>query len=221
MKDELGNVFYVGKTNDPSHRFSRHLYHVKYGSTYPVHNKLRKVISVKGNRDNIYEIIESDIPEKDIDSREMHYIKFYRDKGYKLKNLTDGGEGGKGFSPEIYKRGAMKRMGVPRSVQTRRRISDSKKGIPLSVSHKKALQKAWELREPLSVEHYQRISQLNRGVINIKNFIVVSPDGTLHTTTRGLTDFCRENGLDARNLIHTKPNGTRKFHKGWKIVGEV
>jgi hypothetical protein len=220
LKDELGRAFYVGKTVSPNKRFKRHLANVRYGWHYPVHNKLRKVILAKGDSDEIYEIIESNILPENADEREMFYIKFYKENGYELKNLTDGGEGGKGFTPEINKRGALKRTGLTRSSETRKRISEAKRGIVFSKAHKESLKKAWETRTPLSVEHYQKISEMNRGVINIKNFILMSPNGTIFTTPRGLTDFCRTHNLSCQNLIHTKPGGKRKHHKGWKIVGE-
>ena len=221
LKDENGNIFYVGKTNNPTTRLKRHLAHVRYGSHYPVHNKLRKVISIKENTDNIYELIEENIPSEKIDEREMFFIKFYRDSGSKLKNLTDGGEGGKGFTVEINKRGALKRTGLKRTKETCRRISEAKQGILFSKSHKEALKKAWKNRNPLSTEHYQKISDMNRGVINIKNFVLLSPNGSEVNTTHGLTSFCREHGMDARNLIHTKPDGKRKHHMGWKILREI
>jgi len=221
FKDELGSVFYVGKTSTPDKRFKRHLAHVRYGSHYPVHNKLRKVIATKGSANDIYEVIEHNIPYNKADEREMFFIKHYRGCGCKLKNLTEGGEGGKGFTDEINKRGALKRTGLKRTVETRRRISEAKRGVPFSESHKKSLKKAWKTRVPLSAEHYQKISSLNRGIVNIKNFVVMSPSGISTVTTQGLTDFCRKNGLDARNLIHTKPNGKRKHHKGWRIIQEL
>lgn len=221
LKDESGHVFYVGKTSTPTKRFKRHLGHVRYGSHYPVHNKLRKVITIKGNSDNIYEIIESNILQEKIDERETFFIKFYKERGCKLKNLTEGGEGGKGFTPEINKRGALKRTGRKRTEETRKRISEAKRGIKFSDSHKSSLKEAWKSRTPLSAEHYQKLSKINRGVVNIKNFLLMSPNGISYKTVRGLTDFCRENGLDARNLIHTKPGGLRKYHKGWKILKEI
>ena len=108
LKDENNNVFYVGKTSTPKKRFGRHLYHVNDGSTYPVHNKLRKVISIKGTTNGIYQLIEENIAEKDIDNREIFFIKHFKDLGCKLKNLTEGGEGGKGYTDEINKKAGLK-----------------------------------------------------------------------------------------------------------------
>ena len=219
LLDETQNVFYVGKTNNPNTRLRRHLWHVCRGSQYPVHNKLRKVLETVDKKD-VYKVIEHNIPENEIDDREIFYIKSYRDKGTRLKNLTSGGEGGKGYTPEIQKRAAKKRRGIPKSFECKKRISETKKGVPLSVEHKVALKNAWKSRKPFDAEHYKKISQMNRGVINIKKYEVLSPDGEVYITHRGLTDFCRDRGLSSSNLYKTF-TGTRPHHKGWKILCEV
>ena len=220
LKDENGNVFYVGKTVTPNKRFKRHLANVRYGSNYPVHNKLRKVISIKGNANGIYQVIESDILEENIDNREMFFIKYYKQQGCKLKNLTEGGEGGKGYTDEINKRAALKRIGLKRTEETRKRISTSKMGIKFSESHKKSLKKAWKTRPPFPSDWGEKMSKLNRGKINFKKFILLSPNGETIITETGLTDFCRQHNLSCQNLHKTK-TGERKHHKGWKIVGEA
>ena len=222
LVDETLTPFYVGKTVNPKRRLTRHLQEVRKGNHYPVYNKLRQVLARTGwKRDGLLQVIEKDVPDAIVDDREEFYIAEYKKRGLRLKNLTSGGEGGKGFTREIIERGASKRRGRHRSEECKRRMSEAKRGIPLTESHKRALKKAWKTRDSLPPEHYQRISAMNRGVVNIKNFVVMSPDGELFTTIQGLTEFCRENGLDARNLIHTKPNGSRKHHRGWKIMREI
>lgn len=220
LKDENGKAFYIGKTSVPNKRYKRHLAKVRYGSSYPVHNKLRKVVSIKGNTDGIYEIIESDIPEINADDRERFFIKSYRQDGYDLKNLTEGGEGGKGYTPEIIERIASKHRGKKLSIGHRKKISESKTGILFSKSHKEALKEAWKTRPPMPSDWGERLSKLNRGKINIKKFIVLSPSGETIITETGLTDFCRIHGLSTQNL-HKTWKGNRAHHKGWKIVGNA
>lgn len=220
LLDEKGNVFYVGKTNNPLKRFNRHLGHVRRGSCYPVHNKLRKVLTLISDISKLYKVIEYNISEHDIDSKEMFYIKFYRNLGFKLKNLTDGGEGGKGFTSEMQKCAAEKRRGIPKSEICKQRISRAKQGIPLSNEHKKSLKNAWKTRTSFGPEHYKKISQLNRGIVNIKKYEILSPLGKLMITMRGLTDFCREHNLSAPTLWKTL-SGERRHHKGWKLVREI
>lgn len=216
LKDENDNIFYVGKTCRPTHRFSRHLRNIRDGSTYPVHNKLRKVIRLKGNSKNIYEVIESDIPESKIDIREMFYIKKFRQQGLKLKNLTDGGEGGKGITAEIVAKIVAKNKGKKRTPEQKKRISDAKLGIPFTDQHKKSLKKAWKTRV-LPTDWGEMMSRLNRGKINTKKFVVLSPTNERIVTENGLTDFCRSHNLSVQNL-HKTLNGERRHHKGWRIV---
>lgn len=219
LVDETNTPFYVGKTVNPKRRLARHLAEVRKGNHYPVYNKLRQVLERTGwRRDGLLQVIEEDVPDAIVDNRETFHISEYKRRGINLKNLTDGGEGGKGFTREIIERGAAKRRGRHHSKEWSQKISDSKRGVPFSDAHKDALKKAWETRNPLSPEHYERISKLNRGVINIRQYAIMAPDGGILYTDRGLTDFCRQHGLDARNLINTRPNGTRPHHRGWKIV---
>lgn len=222
LVDEAGIPFYVGKTVNPKRRLSRHIEEVRKGNHLAVYNKLRQVFVRNGwKRDGILQIIERGVPDSLVDTRETFHISEYKKQGIKLKNLTEGGEGGKGFTREIIERGAAKRRGRPRSEICKQRISEAKKGNPLSDEHKKALKKAWETRPPLPPEHYQKISEMNRGVVNTRQYLVQSPDNSIHQTSKGLTDFCRQHGLDARNLINTKPNGNRQHHKGWRILSEL
>lgn len=217
LSDENGNVFYVGKSINPHKRFRRHMGHVRSGSTYPVHNKLRVVVSLIKNTEGILKILESGLSEEEADIREQHHIKSFKAAGCKLKNLTEGGEGGKGFTAEQQRLAGEKRRGMKRSHETRLRISNAKKEIPLSTDHRQALVKAWETRTPLSVEHYQMISKLNRGVINIKKYLVQDPSGNEFITENGLRDFCRTHSLTC-TLLHKTLDGSRPHHRGWKII---
>lgn len=221
LLDENQQIFYVGKTCRPKFRFKRHLNEVSNGNHLYVYNKLKQVIDRKnGDTAGIFHIIEENIDESQIDDREMFYIKKFRNEGVKLTNLTDGGEGGKGFTAEINKRAALKRTGLKRSDETKKKLSDLKKGIPLTQSHKDALKKAWETRTPLSPEHYQKISDLNRGKINIQKYRLLDPNGMEHITENGLTDFCREHRLSSP-LLHKTLTGNRPHHKGWKLLEKL
>ena len=218
LVDENGVPFYVGKTINPKRRLARHIEEVRKGNHLAVYNKLRQVLTRNGwKRDGTLRIIETGVPDALVDARETFYISEYKKQGIKLKNLTEGGEGGKGFTREIIERGAAKRRGRPRSEICKRRISEAMAGIPFSDKHRKALRKAWKTRMPISQEVRNRVAEMNRGTVNIKRFIVLAPSGETFTTERGLMDFCRQYGLDARNL-HSTLNGRRKHHRGWKII---
>ena len=221
LLDETQQVFYVGKTCRPKTRIGRHIEEVRRGNHLAVYNKLRQVLErTKWKRDGIFKVIESGISENEIDAKEIFYIQHYREQGAKLKNLTDGGEGGKGFTREIIERAAAKRRGQHHSEEWKQRISDSKKGISFSESHKQALKRAWKKRPPVSKETLTKRSMSSRGVINIKRFVVQSPSGERYITEKGLSEFCRGYGLDVRNL-HATLTGRRKQHRGWKIIEET
>lgn len=221
LLDENQQVFYIGKTCRPKTRLNRHLGEVRKGNHLYVYNKLRQVLDRKGgDKVGIFHILEDNINENEIDNREMFYIKKFRDAGVKLTNLTNGGEGGKGFTADIHKRAALKRVGQKRSEETKKLISEQKKGIPLTQAHKDALKKAWETRDPLPPEHYQRVSELNRGKVNIRKYRVLDPTGVEHITENGLTDFCRSHNLTAQ-VLHKTLTGERLHHKGWKLLERI
>lgn len=58
------------------------------------------------------QLLESDIPESNVDSKEIFYIKKFKDLGFKLTNSNDGGIGG-GKNP---------------SLETKKKISEKNKG---------------------------------------------------------------------------------------------
>ena len=87
-------VFYIGKTNRTlCRRLSEHLNFSKKENGYK-NNTIKKIL--KEGKKPIIKLIE----EVDLDNwaeREKFYINDYRDKGYNLCNITDGGEPGGNF----------------------------------------------------------------------------------------------------------------------------
>jgi len=205
--------FYIGKSNNPKKRKKRHLYDAKnLMLNYPVHNKLRKLL-----RDGLgidLEILESKLTEDEVDDREVYWISFYRTKT-KLCNLANGGEGGKGLTEETIEKIKKANIGQKRSEETRKRISDSRKGIVFSKEHKQNLSKARKKRI-VTEETRRKTSETSTGSINIKKYKLTDPNGGIHFTDRGLSDFCRKNNLTPANLSKVL-KGERTHHKGWRI----
>lgn len=214
LVDGSGMPFYIGKSKSPKKRLKRHVYDAKnLGLNYPVHNKIRKLLREELGLD--IEIVEGNIGEDRIDERELFWIKEYRNKGYRLFNVADGGEGGKGMTPEMQKAAAEKRRGRVISEVTRRRISEARKGIQFSDEHRNKLSEARRKRVTSETTKL-KMSEASRGRINIKQYKLSDPDGKEHITQRGLSEFCREHALSASNL-HKVLNGEREDHKGWRI----
>lgn len=214
LKDSSGSIFYIGKSKDIRKRKKRHIYDAKRGGKLYIHCKIRKLI-----RENIgieVEALESGIPDKEIDTREQFWIADFRSRGIKLYNLANGGQGGKGMTPEMHKAAGKKRKGQKRSKKTREKMSQAKKGIKFTSQHKKALSKAWK-RTPEQIKNQsKKASKTAKGNINIKIFKCISPDGQGHITNNGLKSFCEEHNLTPANMHHVL-NGRRKHHKGWTI----
>ena len=91
--DDKGKPFYVGRTYNLSKRKKEHLYEIRQGNNLPKYNKLRKLLSNNLNFDDLIYVIEDNIDSDLIEQKEIYYIAKLRQEGYKLKNLTDGGEG--------------------------------------------------------------------------------------------------------------------------------
>lgn len=213
LTDHDGNPFYIGKTKHPKKRKSQHVAKAKRNEdNLPVSNKIRKLLREELNIG--LELIESGLDESNVDEREQIWIKEYR-RRYKIYNLAKGGEGGKGFTPEIIEKIRQTHLGSKRSDETKRKISKANKGRVFSEEHKRKLSDARKKRV-ISEETRRKTSESFTGRINIKKYKLIDPEGTVHITDKGLSDFCREHDLSPSNLCSVI-RGERSHHKGWKI----
>lgn len=103
------------------------------------------------------------------------------------------------------------RAGRVLSDETKKKIGDANRGRVFSDDHKNKLSVARRKRKT-KPETRRKRSRTSTGKINIKQYLLIDPDGNEHTTPRGLTDFCR--GLTA-SLMSKVINGQRPHHKGW------
>ena len=98
---------YVGKSVDPERRIRDHLN--GHRSSPLLCNAIKKY-----GRDAFFvEILESDVQEAILSKMEILHIRFFNTKKPKGYNLTDGGEGARGFKP---------------STETRQKMSKARKG---------------------------------------------------------------------------------------------
>lgn len=121
ISDELGNVRYIGKSNNPRRRLYQH---INDKSNLHKFNWLNSIIK-RGSKP-IIEIIEKvsvDIWQE----REIHWIAKFKEDGFDLINLTLGGEGGNGMK---------------HTEESRQSMSKSKRGIKLSEEHRKSISEA-------------------------------------------------------------------------------
>lgn len=245
--DEQGQYFYIGKTCNLKRRNREHLFEIKEGNTLPKYNKLRKLIREGNNFNELIVVIEDNISCDQIDDREIYYIRKFREDGYKLKNLTDGGDGGDTLSNNPNKIKIIKeRKGRP----------NNRKGIPLSVGHKKiisdSVKKTFENGREVkhSEKTKKKISESNKGkkftgehknklsIARKKRTTKQSTRDKCSKTSKGkinikkfeMTDpsgniYITENGLTlfceenglTRANVVKVANGEREHHKGWTV----
>ncbi len=211
--DGDGKPFYVGKTNDLRIRKQAHLYEVKKGDTLPKYNKLRRLINEGLNFSDLVTIIEEGISHEEIDSKEIFHIRRLREEGYKLKNLTDGGEGNSNPRPETLEKLRQAHLGQKRSEESKKRMSEARKGIKFSIEHKNNLSIARRKRVTKQSTR-DKASATSKGKINIKKYELIDPHGNVHITENGLTLFCEQHGLSHPNMVKVA-KGYRPRHKGW------
>lgn len=213
--NENGNPFYVRATSNFSSRMKRHICNMKDGSTLPKYNKLRKVLASGIQMKDVMIPQETLSSQKALFKREIELIALLPKQGYKLYNLTEGGEGGFPLSKEAQARAVRKRKGYRHSEETKRKISESNIGKKHSNEHKAKLSIARRKRI-ITDETKKKTSKTSKGKINIKEYKLTSPNGKTYITTNGLTLFCKQNNLSAPNL-HRVLRGVSSHHKGWTI----
>lgn len=112
---------------------SQHKYNCKKGTNLPLYNKMNKY-----NHESSI-LIKSD-SYKEILKMEVIVIKNFRDLGYEVLNLTDGGEGALGYfyerTDEHKKKLSTALKGRVVSDETKAKLSKSLKGRKLSEGHK-------------------------------------------------------------------------------------
>ena len=84
-----------------------------------------------------------------------------------------------------------------------------------SGEHKENLSKARKQRVT-KIETRQKCSKTSTGKINIKQYILIDPNGKEHITTNGLSQFCKEHNISHGNMSNVL-KGIRRHHKGWTI----
>lgn len=216
LSDKDVNPYYVGITNNLSRRRLEHLNLMKSNNQLPKYRKARKIgelyinIIIDGFDIELAKVLEES------------YIKHYTDEGYKLYNLTEGGNGRKGFiTSELTKRKISEsKKGTKwghHTDETKKKLSLLKKGKKFTKEHRENLKIAWKNRSrTITDETRKKRSKAMKGKINIKKYVLTSPSGKEYTTTEGLTKFCEEHNLQASNMIKVL-NGERMHHKGWKV----
>lgn len=127
LSDIQGNIRYVGKTkNIPRKRLYKHIEECK--SDKPTHkiNWIKSLLN-KGERP-IIEVVD-EVPEQEWQFWEEYWISQFRQWGFNLTNLTNGGQGGNGYRHTLYSKEIMRKskLGSKLSEEQKEKISSSVK----------------------------------------------------------------------------------------------
>lgn len=150
---------YIGLTSrGAAHRLKAHSYSVAAGSTYPVHNWMRKY-----GTDLIHTtVLDTSSSIEDLCVKEIHWIKQMRLDGYDLLNLSDGGQGGINPSLEVREKIAASKRGKSRPPELMKKIGDRRRGSKASEETRAKMSKAHTGRTH-SLETRKKISQIRTG----------------------------------------------------------
>lgn len=131
FSDEDFVPVYVGKAKNLNRRVHYHLYRGRFISNTWFYKWLNKQVS--DNKPFFIDILE-EVNDANWQEREKYWINHIKENGYKLKNMTDGGDGNNNqvFSEECRRLKSLKLKGIPRPLDIRQKISKSHKGKKLS-----------------------------------------------------------------------------------------
>lgn len=148
---------YVGQTIDPDERLKDHCSNKKYYC-----GRWIQLLKSAGLRP-VMEILDV-VPDTEADFWEREYIQNFRERGFRLTNISDGGHApmrGKKFSPEHRERISASKKGQKYSPEACANMSAARKGKKLSPEHRAKISTA-QKGKTRSPEHCAKISANNR-----------------------------------------------------------
>ena len=207
--------YYIGKTKNFNKRQQQHLINIPK-SNLPKYNKVRKLI--KHNIPFKMEIIIDNLTEMESIIYEKTYIKYYKLIGYKLYNLTNGGDGGATTlnhprKKEIYNMISKKLTGRKSPMKGKFQSDKSKKLISINNA------KYWKDKKiPKYITDKIKLKRKYQNMEYLyKSYKLIDPDGKITIINDGtLNKFCKNKNLTRGQLINVA-KGRRKHHKEWRM----
>jgi len=206
VTNNINGKIYIGQTiNSLDKRWKRHTWKCTINK---ISMAITKAISKYGKENFTIEEIDKADSIKELNEKEIHYIKLYNSLSPNGYNLTTGGDN-KRLSDETKNKISNSNKGKKASEETRKRLSDSHKGIKMSEMTKIKLRLINKGKKPSentikgSIQHNQ------------KTYTLKSPSGEIVTFTN-MKEFCKENNL-CNSKLCLVASGKRKNHKGWTL----
>lgn len=203
-------LFYVGKGR--GRRWRRHLAKKELSKNIPKSNKIQ-AIRKAGMEPLIVKVVIDLSEQKALDIEREMISKFGKVwNGGMLVNQVDGGVG---------------TSGLPRSEETKRKISQSLQGVNVGrymneqwrqkIADNNA--KYWQDKHH-SDDTKEKLSKINKGKKYPRRCVsykLIDPEGNEFIVSNGLEQFCRNRNLCRSHLVSVA-GGKRKSHKGWKAI---
>ena len=189
-------VFYVGKGKGNRANF--------------FHNRSKWWNNTAERHGVVVEIVFDNLTEQEAFQCEIDAIAEFRYFGHPLVNLTDGGEGVSGYvmSEETRKRVSEAKKGIRFSEETRLKMSIARKGSRLSEETKKKMSSS------------QKVLSIKRRRENAKIYTFIEvKTGKIFTGSR--YDLADETGFSPGELKYLFRSKANKIVKGWSILHDT
>ena len=151
----LTDMWYIGQTIDEKRRFKTHIdYAINKKDNNRFHNALRKY----GLENWVYCVLEDNVIRTNLNMKETDWIEYY-DSFYSGYNMTTGGDTNVIISEETRRRLSESHKGIYLSEEVKQKLSESHKGRTPWNKGKLGWNKGWSKRQHLSEETRKRISE--------------------------------------------------------------
>ena len=196
FSDEFGIPKYVGKTKHFETRIKQHLYKDRFMYNSYFYRWLNKHLSE--DKQFFVDILE-EVNDSNWQEREKYWIKHVKENGYKLTNMTDGGDGNNNqiFTEESREKRRQKMLGNKLSEKTKKLISKAHKGKIVSELTKQKLREI-NLGKPCP-QHVKEITSKKVNQFTLSGDFIK----TFNSLTEASIEInCRKSSLS--NAINTK-----------------
>ena len=193
----ISNAVYIGCTRTTfKHRLKSHIWALE--SNRHENSHLQNAYNKYGEDKFEFNVLCKIEDNDEIYDKEKYYIQQYKQNGYTLYNMTDGGEGFFNLSKECRKivgeKNRQRMLGTKLSDETKRRMSESRKGRTLSDKQKQALieynknkvvsdETKAKLAKCFEGENSNFAKFTNEDIVNIKQMLIDNVDINIIATT--------------------------------------
>ena len=114
LSDSIGNIRYIGKTDNPKRRLKEHIYESK---NTPKNHRHYWILSLLNNNEIPKLEILDCVNHNEWDFWEKHYISLIKSWGFNLTNQTEGGDSGLGMLGKKHKEETKRKIGDINSIK--------------------------------------------------------------------------------------------------------